>query len=324
MTVRRTHSCWPRLFCAAVALDDAWSAHPDAQSATAAALTSAFLYNFAKFTEWPADSLAPGQRLALCVLGDNAVAGALEQTIKGHAIESHELTVELLKPDASARSCHLLYVSGLDEKRSAPADRQPEKRAGAHGERREPVRRARRRRPAHPGERPHAFHHQRQRRAARAAAAQLEAAEPGAHHQGRIDMSSTQPVVPQPLARAQADGDRRHRSHRVAGVRIGGAGGVRRRERTGAAGSRHRDDHRRHRASTARLRSASATPRAATDILSALRVNTHVKTAAILLPNGRILARFDRDESQPGHRQHRGRRASAASNPWHRISRRRR
>jgi hypothetical protein len=94
------------------------SADSYAQSATAAAVTSAFLYNFAKFTEWPSDALAPGQRLALCVIGDNAVAGALEQTIKGHTIESHELTVELLKPDASVRACHLLYLSGLDEKRS--------------------------------------------------------------------------------------------------------------------------------------------------------------------------------------------------------------
>jgi hypothetical protein len=118
MTVRQTHS-WPQLVCATVALTAmSISARSYAQSATAAALTSAFLYNFAKFTEWPDDALAPGQRLALCVLGDNAVAGALEQTIKGHAIESHELTVELLKADASARSCHLLYMSGLDEKRS--------------------------------------------------------------------------------------------------------------------------------------------------------------------------------------------------------------
>jgi uncharacterized protein DUF4154 len=120
MTVRQARTRWPPLFCAAVAtMALSMFTRSYAQSATAAALTSAFLYNFAKFTEWPADSLAPGQRLALCVLGDNAVATALDQTIKGHAIESHELTVELLKPDASARSCHLLYVSGLDEKRSA-------------------------------------------------------------------------------------------------------------------------------------------------------------------------------------------------------------
>ena len=94
------------------------TAHAYAQSATAAAVTSAFLYNFARFTEWPADALATGQRIALCVIGDNAVADALEQTIKGHAIESHELTVEVVAPDGPLRSCHLLYVSGLDEKRS--------------------------------------------------------------------------------------------------------------------------------------------------------------------------------------------------------------
>jgi hypothetical protein len=88
------------------------------QTATAAAVTSAFLYNFAKFTEWPADALAPGQRIALCVIGANAVADALEQTIKGHTIEGHELTVEMVKPDGSVRSCHVLYASGLDEKRS--------------------------------------------------------------------------------------------------------------------------------------------------------------------------------------------------------------
>ncbi len=109
---------WAQLVCAVVATTLLSLTDSYAQSATAPALTSAFLYNFAKFTEWPADALAPGQRLALCVLGDNAVASALEQIIRGHSIESHELTVELLKSDASARSCHVLYLSGLDEKRS--------------------------------------------------------------------------------------------------------------------------------------------------------------------------------------------------------------
>jgi hypothetical protein len=119
MKAREAPTPWSRVSYAVLAtMCLSLSAHPYAQSATAAALTSAFLYNFAKFTEWPSDALAPGQRLALCVIGDNAVAGALEQTIKGHTIESHELSVELLKPDASARACHLLYVSGLDEKRS--------------------------------------------------------------------------------------------------------------------------------------------------------------------------------------------------------------
>ena len=109
----------PRLFLAVVAattLSVSFRAY--AQTATAATITSAFLYNFAKFTEWPPDTLAAGQRIALCVIGDNAVGDALEQTIKGHAIESHELTVEMVRADGNLRSCHLLYVSGLDAKRS--------------------------------------------------------------------------------------------------------------------------------------------------------------------------------------------------------------
>jgi hypothetical protein len=86
------------------------------QSVTVPALKAAFLYNFAKFTEWPADALAPAQRLSLCVVGDNLVADAVEQVIKGRLVEGHELTVQILKPDGPLRSCHLLYIGGLDAK----------------------------------------------------------------------------------------------------------------------------------------------------------------------------------------------------------------
>jgi hypothetical protein len=82
-------------------------------------LKAAFLYNFAKFSEWPADVLAPGQRLAMCVVGDAAVADALGDTIKGHVIDGHELTVAVLEADESASGCHLLYVSASEAKRSA-------------------------------------------------------------------------------------------------------------------------------------------------------------------------------------------------------------
>ena len=82
------------------------------------ALKAAFLYNFAKFSEWPADALAPRQRLSLCVMGDNFVVFALADLIRGHVVDGHELTVEAVKPDGALRSCHLLYVSRLDEKRS--------------------------------------------------------------------------------------------------------------------------------------------------------------------------------------------------------------
>ena len=97
----------------------AFTSFASAQTATAATLKAAFLYNFAKFSEWPADVLAAGQRLEMCVVGDAAVADALGQTIKGRAMEGHELTVTVLKVGESPSACHLLYVSASEMKRSA-------------------------------------------------------------------------------------------------------------------------------------------------------------------------------------------------------------
>ena len=114
MTVRRA------LVRSAVAalLLAAMPARALAQTAALATVKAAFLYNFAKFAEWPGEALTPGQRIALCVIGDDAVADALEQTIKGRAHEGHELTVQLLTADSSLRSCHLLYVDGRDPNRT--------------------------------------------------------------------------------------------------------------------------------------------------------------------------------------------------------------
>src|ERR1700681_373096 len=73
-----------------------WTGPAGAQTVTAPALKAAFLYNFAKFAAWPADVLAPAQRLSLCVVDDDAVADAIEQVIKGRAVEGHELTVQIV------------------------------------------------------------------------------------------------------------------------------------------------------------------------------------------------------------------------------------
>jgi hypothetical protein len=89
-----------------------------AQTPTAPTLKAAFLYNFAKFTEWPTDALAVGQKLMLCVMGDASVADALDRTIEGRHLEGHPLTVRIVGMDDPIGSCHLLYASGLDKRRS--------------------------------------------------------------------------------------------------------------------------------------------------------------------------------------------------------------
>jgi hypothetical protein len=85
---------------------------------TEPALKAAFVYSFAKFAEWPAGLLGDVDPLLLCVVNDQAVADALGALAKGRTIGGHEATVRSIKLEApSASGCHLLYVSGLDEKR---------------------------------------------------------------------------------------------------------------------------------------------------------------------------------------------------------------
>ena len=87
-----------------------------AQTATAPALKAAFLYNFATFAEWPADA-APAGPLTICVLGDDVIAGALDGTAKGRAISGRTVVVLRVKADGLL-ACHVLYLTGVDAKRS--------------------------------------------------------------------------------------------------------------------------------------------------------------------------------------------------------------
>ena len=112
------HGRIQRVVVAAAIATGAFTSFVAAQTATAPELKAAFLYNFAKFVEWPADSMAAGAPLVLCVLGDGAVADALDETVKGRAIDGHPVTTRRVKVDGALRSCHVLYLSGVDAKGS--------------------------------------------------------------------------------------------------------------------------------------------------------------------------------------------------------------
>jgi hypothetical protein len=83
-----------------------------AQDVTEPALKAAFIYNFAIFTEWPAD-VVPAGPFVICVLGDAAVGEALEREFKGRLIAGHIMAVSHVAPAGPQRVCHVLYVSGV-------------------------------------------------------------------------------------------------------------------------------------------------------------------------------------------------------------------
>jgi hypothetical protein len=68
---------------------------------------AAFLYNFARFAEWP--SLAGGS-LFLCVVGDDRIAAALARLTQGKVVEGRAIDVRRT-PAADGQPCHLLFIS---------------------------------------------------------------------------------------------------------------------------------------------------------------------------------------------------------------------
>ena len=80
------------------------------------AVKAAFLFNFAKFTEWPA--LAPNAPLTLCVVGDGRIAAALVDTVRNQRIGAHAIDARSLANDAPVRSCDVLFVATAETHRA--------------------------------------------------------------------------------------------------------------------------------------------------------------------------------------------------------------
>lgn len=79
--------------------------------ATEAELKAAFVFNFTKFVEWPAESLAatPGS-LNVCLLGPrNAFFDALHE-LNGKPVKNHNLNVRSLGRGESPRQCQVLVL----------------------------------------------------------------------------------------------------------------------------------------------------------------------------------------------------------------------
>jgi uncharacterized protein DUF4154 len=89
------------------------------QDVTEPALKAAFIYNFAKFTDWPAGVVPATEPLVMCVLGDDAVSDALARTVRNREIAGRKMTVSRLPPKGSHGTCHILYVSGVTSSEAA-------------------------------------------------------------------------------------------------------------------------------------------------------------------------------------------------------------
>lgn len=74
---------------------------------------AAFVYNFAKFTDWPASAFKDGQSaLQLCVL--NASSGEMNafSALNGKSAKSRELKVQAVRSGEPLAACHIAFLAG--------------------------------------------------------------------------------------------------------------------------------------------------------------------------------------------------------------------
>jgi hypothetical protein len=90
----------------------------EAQSATAPELTAAFLFNFVKFTTWPADALPGAGPIVVCVIGDDWVADSLLKLTRNKTVEGHPLSVRKTSLERPLNECHVAYGAALDGPRA--------------------------------------------------------------------------------------------------------------------------------------------------------------------------------------------------------------
>jgi hypothetical protein len=81
---------------------------------------AAYLYNFAKFVQWPADATRRDPRtFQVCVLGEDPFGPVLDRVVAGGSIDGRTVVPRRVASAQDARACHILFLGGMDERREA-------------------------------------------------------------------------------------------------------------------------------------------------------------------------------------------------------------
>ncbi len=81
-------------------------------------IKAAFIYNFTKFVEWPADRFADENTpLILCVIGKDPFGAILENSFVGKTIKGRAIIINRNIGIDNLEICHVLFVSSSEQER---------------------------------------------------------------------------------------------------------------------------------------------------------------------------------------------------------------
>ena len=82
-------------------------------------LKAAFLFNFTKFTDWPSSAFtnSSGATLVIGVLGHDPFGAALDDVVKGEAVNGRPIVIKRFQSGDDPSACHVLFVSRSEKDR---------------------------------------------------------------------------------------------------------------------------------------------------------------------------------------------------------------
>jgi hypothetical protein len=81
---------------------------------------AAFLFNFTKFVDWPADSFADEKApFQLCVLGEDPFGGSLDDVVANETVSGRPIVVRRLPRGTDPRFCQILFLGRTERERQA-------------------------------------------------------------------------------------------------------------------------------------------------------------------------------------------------------------
>ena len=79
---------------------------------------AAYLFNFLKFVEWPAEAFAdPLAPIVIGIVGDDPFGNALPQVVIGKTVQGRDLVIRKYRACENLRASHILFISASEKKR---------------------------------------------------------------------------------------------------------------------------------------------------------------------------------------------------------------
>ncbi|HSS98748.1 MAG TPA: YfiR family protein [Terriglobales bacterium] len=95
-----------------IAASNLWAQNP---KPTEYQVKAAYLYNFGRFVEWPANAAGKGELFNVCVFGKDPFGPVLDHALAGETIGGKSVVARRISLPQESGNCQILFLSSAEE-----------------------------------------------------------------------------------------------------------------------------------------------------------------------------------------------------------------